>query len=102
MQIAETRLRWINEDARNLYNAYESELREVIRKRAVDLGISMDDGDEQTAFELLKRNRKQRMSDEYRAQVWDGWQPIVDGLTKRMTDLRLQYTAPEMIVASDE
>lgn len=102
MKIAETRFRWINDNARSLYNSYENELREVIRKRAVDLGISMDDGDEQTAFELMKRNRALLMSDEHRAQVWDAWQPIVDGLTKRMSDLRLQYTVPDMTVTTDE
>lgn len=102
MQIAETRLRWINEDARSLCNTYENELREVIRKRSVDLGISMDDGDEQTAFKILKRNRTLRMSDEHRAQVWESWQPIVDSLTKRIADIRLQYTVPEMIITRDE
>lgn len=94
----EVRHRWTNDDARQLYEAYAVELREMIRKRAVDLGISMDDGDEQTATELLKQNRKLRMSEQHRAKVWAHWAVVIDPLVKRMADLYGTHTVPEIIV----
>lgn len=90
--------RWTSDDARKLYDLYADELREVQRKRAVDLGISMDDGDENTAYELLKQNRRLHMSEEHRAKVWESWQSVIDPLVKRMTELYMMHTVPEITI----
>jgi len=90
--------RWTSDDARKLYELYASELREMTRKRAVDLGISMDDGDEHSAFELLKQNRRLRMSEEHRAKVWESWQSVIDPLVKRMTEHHMMHTVPVITI----
>lgn len=102
MNIVGTRHRWTSDDARRLYELYEGELREVIRKRAVNLGISMDGGDEQTAFELLKTNRELRMSADRYAELLASWQPIIDALTRRMADIHMMHTTPEIIVVKQD
>lgn len=94
--------RWTDENARLLYEAYSKQLREVLHKRAVDLGVSMDDGDEQTATALLKQNRRLRMSERHRAEVWESWQPIVDGLTRKMADIFGTYTVPVIIMKKSD
>ena len=100
MQLSDTdvRHRWTNDAARQMYEAYEVELREMIRKRNVDLGVQMDDGDEQTAMALLRQNRRLRMSDQHRADVWESWQRVIDPLVRRMTDLYSEHTVPEITV----
>lgn len=97
-KVVEMRHRWTDDNARQLYEAYAAELREVCRKRSVDLGISMDDGDEQTAFDLLTQNRKMRMSEQHRAEIWEAWQVVIDPLVRRMADLHGTFTVPEMII----
>lgn len=101
MKVREVRHRWTNEDARKLYEALAEHLQEMTRKRAVDLGISMDDGDEKTAFELLKLNRRRRMSERHRAEVLESWAKIIDPHVKRMADILGTYTVPEIIVVSE-
>jgi hypothetical protein len=89
---------WISEDARLLYEAYEKLLREVIHKRSVDLGIAMDDGDEQTATALLKQNRKLRMSEKHHADALRSWHPIVDVYTKKMAEIFATNTMPLIVI----
>lgn len=90
-----TTYRWTNEAARQLYEACANELREAQHKRAVDLGISMDDGpDDATAFELLRRNRRLRMSAGHRAEVWEAWDKVINPLVQKMVDLRGAHTVP--------
>jgi hypothetical protein len=90
--------RWTDDTARQLYEAYATELREVQRKRAVDLGLSMDDGDEQTATNLLRQNRRLRMSERHRAEAWHAWQEVIDPLVRRMCDLHTRHTVPTIMV----
>jgi hypothetical protein len=90
--------KWTNDAMRQVYEACGDSLRELLRRRAVDLGQSMDDGDEVAAFELLKMNRRLRMSDEHRAEVWRSYQEIIDPIVKRMADIHMQWTVPQIIV----
>jgi hypothetical protein len=101
MQFADVdvRHRWTNDVARQLYEMYAAELREMVRKRSVDLGISMDGGDEQTATNLLRQNRRLRMSEQHRAEVWEAWARVIDPLAKRMGDLYMTHTVPEITVS---
>lgn len=90
--------RWTDESARQLYELYAVELREMTRKRSVDLGISMGDGDNKTAFEALKENRRRRMSDEHRSEAWNSWQVVIDPLVKKMSDLYMHHTVPVIMI----
>lgn len=95
----DVRHRWTSDAARSLYEALHSQLREVLHKRDVDLGISIADGDEQSATALLRHNRSLRMSDEHRAAVWEAWQRVIDPLVKRMADIYGEHTVPDMRLA---
>lgn len=97
-ELTEVSHRWVSEDARKLYEAYAEQLREMQRKRAVDLGLSMDDGDEQTATALLKQNRKLRMSDEHRAEINKSWDEIMKPLIRRMCDVFSTGTVPVVTI----
>jgi len=101
-EISEVGYRWTDENARQLYEAYEAELREMRRKRAVDLGISLDDGDDQTATALLRQNRTLRLSQAYRDEVREAWQAVIDPLVKRMVDLHGTYAVPYIIIKTDD
>lgn len=90
--------RWTDDVARQLYEALEKQLREMQRQRAVDLGISMDDGDEQTATALLRQNRRLRMSEQYRAEVRQAWQAVIEPLVRKMCDLHTRHTVPTIMI----
>lgn len=90
--------RWTDDAARMLYEALEKQLREVQHKRAVDLGISMDDGDDQTATSLLRQNRQLRMAARHRAEVWHAWQEVIDPLVRKMCDLHTRHTVPTIMI----
>ena len=62
------------------------------------IGISIADGDEQSATALLRHNRSLRMSDEHRAAVWEAWQRVIDPLVKRMADIYGEHTVPDIVV----
>lgn len=96
-EIREVGYRWTDESARINYEALAELLREMQRKRAVDLGMGEIEFDNMTATEL-KRHYRPRLSPKSHADISASWQKVMDPLIAKMATIHGTFTVPYILI----